>query len=207
VFTEENCRKAFEASGIVPINAQVVLDRLEVQLHTLPAPLLPETPWQSKTLSNTHKFGSQSNLVRESFTQSPVTAQAGFSQLIKGSELMLHQNALLTARVHELEEQLAVVTKRKSRKRKWIQQGGTIEYGIAAAQVAAKASTAPQRSKKARGSSNQEPAQPALRRCGNCGRTGHNARTCKKDTEISSNSDESTTYIGSLFNSNEIEDA
>jgi hypothetical protein len=52
VFIEENCRKAFEALGIVPINAQVVLDRLEVRLHTPPAPLLPETPWQSKTLSN-----------------------------------------------------------------------------------------------------------------------------------------------------------
>jgi tryptophan synthase beta subunit len=120
-----------------------VLDRLEVRLYTLLAPLLSETPWQLKTLSNTHEFGSQSNLVRESFTWSPVTAQASFSQLIKGGKLMLHQNVLLTAHVHKLEEQLAVVTKRKSRKRKWIQQGGTIEYGIAAAQVAAKASIVP----------------------------------------------------------------
>jgi hypothetical protein len=32
-------------------------------------------------------------------------------------------------------------------------------------------------------------------------------RTYKKDTEISSNLDESTTYIGSLFNSDEIKDA
>jgi hypothetical protein len=104
VFTEENCRKAFKASVIVPINAQVVLDRLEVRLRTPPAPLLLETPWQSKTPSNTHEFGSQSKLVRESFTRSPVTTQAGFSQLIKGGELMLHQNALLTARVYKLEE-------------------------------------------------------------------------------------------------------
>jgi hypothetical protein len=44
VFTEENCRKAFKASGIVPINAQIVLDRLEVRLRTPPAPLLLETP-------------------------------------------------------------------------------------------------------------------------------------------------------------------
>jgi hypothetical protein len=154
VFIEENCYKAFKASGIVPINAQVVLDCLKVRLHTLLAPLLPETPWQLKTPSNTHEFGSQSNLVRESFTRSPVTTQAGFSQLIKGGELMLHQNALLTARVYKLKEQLAVVTKRKSRKRKWIQQGGTIEYGIVVVQVAAKASIAPQRSKKARGSGN-----------------------------------------------------
>jgi hypothetical protein len=58
VFTEENCRKAFEASGIVPINVQVVLDRLEVRLCTPPAPLPQETPWQSKTPSNTYEFGS-----------------------------------------------------------------------------------------------------------------------------------------------------
>ena len=120
---------------------------------------------------------------------------------------MLHQNALLAARNRELEEQLAEMSKRKSRKRKRIQQGGTMEYGTAAAQVAAEASAAPQQLKKARGSGDQELAQPALRRCRNCGRTRHNARTCKKDTEISSESDASTTYVGSLFNSNKIKEA
>ena len=55
---------------------------------------------------------------------------------------MLHENVLFKARVRKLEEQLAVMTKRKSRKRKRIQQGGTMEYGTAAAQVAAEASTA-----------------------------------------------------------------
>lgn len=201
VFTKENCQKAFEASGLVPINAQVVLDRLEVRLRTPPEPLLPETPWQSKTPSNTHEFGSQSKLVRDAFTRSPVTAQAGFSQLIKGGELMLHHNALLVARNRELEEQLAVITRRKSRKRKRIQQGGTMEYGAAAVQIAAEASTAAERSKKSRSSGNQERAQPTVRRCGHCGGTGHNARTCQKDTEASSESDASTTYAGSLFDS------
>jgi hypothetical protein len=73
--------------------------------------------------------------------------------------------------------------------------------------VAAEASVAAERSKKARGGGDQERAQPALRRCRNCGRTRHNAQMCKKDTEASSKSDVSTTYIGSLFNSDEIEDA
>jgi ribosomal protein L32 len=82
-----------------------------------------------------------------------------------------------------------------------------MEYRTAAAQVAAEASVAARRSKKARSSSDQETAQPALRRCGNCGRTGHNARTCKKDTEAYSESDASTTYVGSLFDSDEIEEA
>jgi hypothetical protein len=81
--TKENCGKAFEAPGLVPINTQVVLDCLEVPLHTLPELLFPEMPWQSQTPSNTYNFGSQSKLVCESFTRLPVTAQTGFSQLAK----------------------------------------------------------------------------------------------------------------------------
>jgi hypothetical protein len=79
-----------------------------------------------------------------------------------------------------------------------------MEFGEAADQVAAEASVAAARSKKARGGGgDQERAQPALRRCGNCGRTGHNARTCKKDAEEDSESDTSSRLIGSLFDSDE----
>ena len=107
---------------------------------------------------------------------------------------MLHQNTLQASRITEPEEQLAVITKRKARKRKQIQHSGTMEYGAASAQVAAEASAAPQRSKKARSGNGHEQVQPALRRCGNCGGTGHNVRTCKKDIEESFESDASTTY-------------
>jgi hypothetical protein len=44
VFTEEICRKAVKASGLVPLNAQVVLDRLEVRLRTPPELPPQETP-------------------------------------------------------------------------------------------------------------------------------------------------------------------
>jgi hypothetical protein len=67
---------------------------------------------------------------------------------MKGAELMLHQNELLAARNSELEEQLAVITQGKARKRKQIQLGGTIEYGKGVAKVATKASIASKRSKK-----------------------------------------------------------
>ena len=206
VFTKENCQKAFKASGLVPIDAQVVLDRLDVRLRTPPEiPLTTEALWQSKTPSNTHEFGAQSKLVSESFMRSPVTARAGFSQLVKGAEVMLHQNVLLSSRITELEERLETITKRKARKRKRIQHGGTMEYGTASAQVATKASTASHKLKKARYKGDYELAQPALRRCKNCGETGHNARTCKIDIEGSSETEMSTEYIGSLFDSDEID--
>ncbi|KAF1930301.1 uncharacterized protein M421DRAFT_45525, partial [Didymella exigua CBS 183.55] len=92
----------------------------------------------------------------------------GFLKLVKGAEEMLHKNVLIKARVQELEEQLAVITKRKSRKRKQIQHGGTLEYGPAASRVAAEAS------------------QSTVRRCGNCSKTGHNARMCQEGAETSS---------------------
>jgi hypothetical protein len=50
---------------------------------------------------------------------------------------------------YKLKEQLAVITKHKSRKRKQIQQGGIMEYRTAAAQVAIKAFTVLQSLKKA----------------------------------------------------------
>jgi hypothetical protein len=198
VFTYDNCRKAFEAAGLVPIDAQRVLDRLKVYLRTpSPAPL-PGTPWQSQTPSNSLEFSSQSKLVREYFVRSPTSAQESFSKLIKGAKEMLHKNILIEARVRELKEQLAELTKRKGRKRKRIQTGGTIEFGVGALQVAESASATRTIAKKARGSSSYERAQPGQRRCGNCGKTGHNARTCQKDAAEDSESNAVTSYEGSI---------
>ena len=58
VFTEENCRKAFEATGLVPGDASVVLDRLKVRPHTPPEPSRPGTPWLSKLPRNMREFVS-----------------------------------------------------------------------------------------------------------------------------------------------------
>ena len=61
---------------------------------------------------------------------------------------MLHKNILIKARVRELKEQVAELTKRRGRKRKQIQTGGTLEFSAGALQVAKSASTACTRSKK-----------------------------------------------------------
>ncbi|KAF2807542.1 uncharacterized protein BDZ99DRAFT_392654, partial [Mytilinidion resinicola] len=105
----------------------------------------------------------------------------GFLKLIKGAKEMLHKNMLIKARVKELKEQLAEITKRKGYKRKRIQTGGTMEYGTAALYVAAKVSGASNPRKKVGSRDGANRALPAQRRCGNCGEAGHNARTCKKD--------------------------
>ncbi len=190
VFTHENCKKAFKATGLVPLNAQVVLDCLDIHLRTPSPPPASGSPWQSQTPSNTHEFSSQSKLVRDSFVRSPSAAQQGFSQLIKGAEEMLHKSVLMEARVRELEAQLAEVTKRKGRKRKRIQKGGVLAFSEGASHVAVEASNTSQRARRSRGGDGGEKAQPSQRRCRNCGEAGHNSRTCKIEIEISSAQEE-----------------
>jgi hypothetical protein len=150
-----------------------------------------------------HEFSQQSKLVSDSILRSPTAARNGFSQLIKGAKVMLHQNVLLTSRITELEQQIEILTKRKTRKRKRIQHSGTMDYGTASAQVAAEGSSLSKRAKKQRPLGSDELAHSALRHYSKCGGTGHNSRTCQVDEESSSESDKSTIYIGSLFDSDE----
>ena len=73
-----------------------------------------------------------------------------------------------------------------------------MEYSAAALTVAESASGSRTIAKRARGSGSQEQAQPGQRRCSNCGKTGHNARTCQKDAAEDSESNASISYEGSV---------
>ena len=97
---------------------------------------MQETLWQSRTPSNTLEFGSQTKLVRNKLGSSPGSVKDGFQQLVKGAELMLHQNALMVARIKELAELNDELTKRKGRKRKRIQTGGVLKFSETSQAVA-----------------------------------------------------------------------
>lgn len=136
--------------------------------------------------------------MKDSFVRSLTTTQESFSKLIKEAKEMLHKNVLMEARVRELEKQLAEVTKRRGRKRKRIQTGGTLDFGAGASQAAESASASRTAVKKARGEGSQERALPGQRRCRTCGGTGHNSRTCQKDVEEDSPLDTSKSYEASI---------
>jgi len=90
----------------------------------------------------------------------------------------VHKNKLKTARIAKLKAQLAVITKRKGRKRKRLQTGGTLEFSATANQVAAEASITVKKPRRGGGGNGQDQAPTTQRRCRKCGETGHNARTC-----------------------------
>lgn len=193
--TKENIQGGFRGAGLVPFDPQTVLEKLDVRLHTPPGPPPEVTPWQSKTPSNSFEFGSQSKLINTKFGSSPASIKDGFNQLVKGAEGMLATNVLMKQRIEQLEKQVDELSRRKSRKRKRIRQGGTLNFGEGSQLVAAELLAAQTGSKRARGSGGADEARPTQRRCSKCRETGHNARTCQKDEEVASELDASTVYI------------
>lgn len=189
VFTLENCKKAFEASGLIPLDALVVIDRLDVRLNTPPALPLPDEPWQSKRPKNAVELSSQAKLVMESIRKSPTAVTERLAQLAKGAESLAHQDVLMMGQLTELREQIEVLSKRKARKRKRLQHGGVLDFGRGADLVAESPSVATRASKRARVGGDAEGQLSTQRRCGRCGETGHNARTCQKDEQSPSESD------------------
>jgi hypothetical protein len=106
--------------------------------------------------------------------------------LAKGIEILAHENTLLAAEVHTLWVANEALSKRQSAKKNYICQGGalTIEdaYDILAQEEVDEQIWHNKRSRGGR----QNEGQSGARRCGNCGKTGHNAQTCQEDIDISS---------------------
>jgi hypothetical protein len=99
---------------------------------------------------------------------------------------LAYKNTLLAAEVRTLRAANEALSKRRRAKKKRIRQGGalTIEdaHNILAQDEVDKQI---RRDKRSRGG-RQNKGQSGARRCGNCGKTGHNARTCQEDIDISS---------------------
>ena len=90
----------------------------------------------------------------------------------------MHKHVLIIDKISELRATIKATTKRRSRKRKYIQLEGTltVEAGaqLNAANVAAEQEKTGQSLKggRAAGAARQQ------RRCRRCNKTGHNSRTC-----------------------------
>ena len=62
-FLSDNNQASFRAAGLAPHNPEVVLSKLDVMLRT-PTPIASDdTPWESKTPSNTREIEAQSTLI------------------------------------------------------------------------------------------------------------------------------------------------
>jgi hypothetical protein len=99
--TEENIKAAFRGAGLVPLDPESVVSKLDVQLRT-PTPAeeedCPSTPWVSKTPKTVLEAGSQSKYlerqIRRHQSSSPESVLEALQSLAKGTKAVMHKVAL-----------------------------------------------------------------------------------------------------------------
>jgi hypothetical protein len=92
----------------------------------------------------------------------------------------------MTKRNAELQAANEALSKRRSRKRKRVQQQGTLTIKEGVRLTTLKEFEARSNGKKAKKRVRVKVGEPSQRRCRRCGEAGHNARTCKQEAVIDS---------------------
>ena len=186
-FTPANICSAFRGAGIVPLQPDTVLSKLDVQLRTpTPPAALAETLWEARTPSNVRELEAQSTLIRNRVQRhqgsSPASIIAAINQLKKGAEVMILSAELMRDRIASLEKANTAVSERRKRKKKRIQKRGVLTKGAGEDLLAQREANQQIAYEERQGGERSGVSRQALARCSRCRETGHNSRTCKRDT-------------------------
>ena len=164
VFTPENVKAGFSGAGLLPLDPEKVLSKLDVKLST-PSPTgslpIAAVPWASQTPHNPIEATSQTDFIK--------------------SRVRCHQGSSPTPILSAVDQ----FAKRRRAKKTHLRQGGTLSIGEGQDILDQKDVNAQLGEETRASSSRARRAQPREQRCGICGNTGHNARTCEIDIETS----------------------
>jgi hypothetical protein len=186
-FTPANIRSAFQGAGLIPHQPDVVLSKLDVQLRTpTPPAALAEALWEARTPSNVRELEAQSTLIRERVrrhkSSSPASIIEMLDQFKKGAKVMMLSAELMRDRITSLESANESASARRQRKKKRIQHQGVLTKG-AGEDILTLREAEQQTAREKRQTGEQSGlSRQALARCSKCRETGHNARTCKKES-------------------------
>lgn len=190
--TERNVQGGFRGAGLVPFNPECVISKLDVKLRT-PSPVADVldklSPWVSKTPNNPTEASCQSDFIKSRIAShqnsSPTSIFNAIDQIAKGTQSIMHQFALLKSEVLILREANETLSKRRRAKKTRLRQGGslTLAEGQDIQDQIEVEQQVKQETRQNKGWARR--TTPRERRCGTCGNTGHNARTCQIDVETS----------------------
>jgi hypothetical protein len=192
--TKENIQGGFRGAGLVPYNPEVVMSQLDIRLST---PILensrPTTShsWVSKTPQNTKDASCQTTLIKHKIVQhqnsSPTPILNALDLFAKGTAKVMQENILLRTELEQAQKANNELSRRRRTKRQMIQQGGTLDL-----QDIYELETQNDVQRQILREEGQSKGKKRLskshdRRCGGCGETGHNKRTCQGNRATSYN--------------------
>ena len=171
----------------MPLQPETVLSKLDIQLRTpTPPAATTEALWEARTPSNARELEAQSSLIRERVrkhkSSSPASIIEAIDQLKKGAEVMILSAELMKERIASLEKANEAASKRKERKKKRIQKRGVLTKGAGEDILAQREADQQLAREERQGGERSGLSRQALARCKRCRETGHNSRTCKKET-------------------------
>jgi hypothetical protein len=190
--TESNIQGGFRGAGIIPFDPERVISTLDLKLYTpTPENSRPGTaqPWVSQTPNNVIEATSQSTFIKNRIARhqnsSPTSIYEAVDHITKGTSKIMHELVLLKTEVKNLREANEVLSKRRRAKKTRIRQGGSVSQQEAE-ELQDERDVADQVKQETQASSGRKPrVESRARHCGNCGATGHNARTCQIIIEVS----------------------
>jgi len=125
--TESNNRGSFRGAGLVPLNPEVVISKLDVRLRT---PTSDADPWVSQTPQNPAEAISQSEFIKNRIARhqesSPTPILTAADQLAKGTQALAHSVTQLTAEVRTLQKANEALSKRRRAKKTRVCLGGSL---------------------------------------------------------------------------------
>ncbi len=158
-----------------------MLSKLDVQLRTPTPPALGTVVWEAQTPRNAYEIEAQSTLIRnrvQNYRRLPASSlDEQVKQLSKGAQQIAYNMVLMREDVSRLRDAVDTLTKRKTRKRRYVRAEETLTVSEVSDLIAKK-----------EGSRHEDGETPAKRvraerRCGRCSEIGHNSRTCKVEIE------------------------
>lgn len=190
--TESNIKGGFRGAGIVPHDPEAVLSTLDTNLTT-PSP--PGTshgepePWTSKTPTNVIEAGLQTEFIKGRIScdqeSSPTSVLGAVDQFAKGTTAMMHQMALLKSENMVLRDENDKLSRRRRAKKTRLQEGGSMTLAEGQSQQAQNRAVVQEREGMRQNNGRKPRVETKKRRCGVCGNTGHNSRTCQAGTVAS----------------------
>ncbi|KAH7463475.1 hypothetical protein FOMA001_g18107 [Fusarium oxysporum f. sp. matthiolae] len=184
--TEANSKEGFRGAGLVPLDPESVVLKLDVQLRT-PTPIEEEAShpnsWVSKTPKTVLEAEFQSEYlegrIRRHQSSSPESILDALKSLSKGTKAVMHEMALMRSEMQDLRRANETLSRRRRAKRTRLQKRGamTLEEGRKA--IGQKDVDAQGVAESSRSGGQGGSVRVKERRCGTCGKTGHNTRTCQ----------------------------
>ncbi len=194
--TEANVQGGFRGAGLVPLDPESVISRLDPKPST-PSPVNSRpgtaTSWIPKTPSNTYEANQSSTVLKRKITAHQGSSPTHIFDMVdlqsKSISLLSHQVVLLKAELQDIRVENERLSKRRRVKRTRLQNGGSLSIQEAEDLIAAKEVDQQLQSDTRQSRVRAKEGEPRARRCGNCGKTGHNARTCQVVWETSDEGD------------------